>query len=109
MARKPDMQPIDSEPDPDFAADGSWRAPVTPWSDPELALDCRRFRAALAAAIARLPEAQARAYRMRELEGRETPEICAALGVSENHLFVLLHRARLHLRRSLDREWFSKG
>jgi RNA polymerase sigma-70 factor (ECF subfamily) len=100
------IRPVEADADPDFDAEGSWRAPVSEWSDPALALDCKRFREALEAGIARLPEAQARAFRMRELEGRESAEICAALGVTENHLFVLLHRARLSLRRGLDRECF---
>jgi RNA polymerase sigma-70 factor (ECF subfamily) len=109
-ARTPtDLQPVDPGADPDFDADGAWRAPVTPWSDPALALDCKRFREVLEAQLARLPEQQSRAFRMRELEGRESPEICAALGVTENHLFVLLHRARLGLRRGIDREWFSRA
>jgi len=104
-----ELHPLESAADPDFDAEGGWRAPVTPWSDPALALDCKRFREVLDAEIARLPDAQARAFRMREIEGRESPEICAALGVTENHLFVLLHRARLALRRGLDREWFSRA
>lgn len=92
--------------DPDFESDGTWRAPVDAWSDPALALDCKRFRQELEAQLARLPATQSRAFRMRELEGRDTAEICAALGVTENNLFVLLHRARIALCRSLDRDWF---
>jgi RNA polymerase sigma-70 factor (TIGR02943 family) len=94
--------------DPDFDSDGTWRAPVDPWTDPGLALDCKRFREELDAQVARLPTQQARAFRMRELESRESAEICSALGVTESNLFVLLHRARLGLRRSLDREWFRR-
>jgi hypothetical protein len=29
--------------------------------------------------------------------------------VTETNLFVLLHRARLGLRRSLDRDWFARA
>jgi RNA polymerase sigma-70 factor (TIGR02943 family) len=93
--------------DPDFDSEGTWRAPVQAWSDPELALDCKRFEQELRNQISRLPDLQSRAYRLRELEGRETAEVCAELGVTEGNLFVLLHRARLGLRRSLDREWFQ--
>lgn len=109
MARNPCVQSADGAgDDPDFDAEGHWRAPVEAWSDPVLALDCRRFREELERQLARLPDLQARAFRMRELEGRESAQICAALGVTENNLFVLLHRARLALRRSLDREWFRR-
>ena len=111
MARDPGAHAMVEAPgeDPDFEADGTWRAPVDAWTDPALALDCKRFREELAAQVARLPELQARAFRMRELEGRESAEICAALGVTESNLFVLLHRARLALRRSLDRDWFRRA
>jgi RNA polymerase sigma-70 factor (ECF subfamily) len=93
---------------PDFADDGRWRAPVTEWSDPETALDCRRFRETFEALLAKLPPRQARAYTMRELQGLEPAEVCAALQVSEANLHVLLHRARLALRAGLDRQWFER-
>jgi RNA polymerase sigma-70 factor (ECF subfamily) len=93
--------------DPDFDEDGRWRASPSAWSDPEKALECSRFRAEFDAQLERLPGIQARAFVMRELHGLEPDEICAKLGVTRNHLWVLLHRARLGLRRSLDREWFS--
>ena len=111
MARDPCAPAMADAPgeDPDFEADGTWRAPVDAWSDPSLALDCKRFREELDTQLARLPDLQARAFRMREFEGKESAEICAALGVTETNLFVLLHRARLALRRALDREWFARA
>jgi DNA-directed RNA polymerase specialized sigma24 family protein len=56
---------------------------------------------ALGRQVALLPPMQQRAFRMREFEGREPPEICAALGVTESHLDTLLHAARLALVRAL--------
>lgn len=93
--------------DPDFDLEGAWRAPSAAWCDPELALDTRRFRAAFEAALGELPESQARAFMLREVQGLESGAICSQLGVSESNLWVLLHRARLALRRSLDRDWFA--
>lgn len=105
--RVPSFEPAAADADPDFEDDGRWRAPVTAWSDPERALECSRFRAAFDAQLALLPEMQSRAFVMRELMGLESEEICSALGVTPNHLWVLLHRARLGLRRGLDRDWFA--
>lgn len=99
-------QQSDAE-DPDFDAEGTWRAPSATWCDPELALDARRFRAAFEAALAQLPEFQARAFVLREVHGLESDAICSQLEISESNLLVLLHRARLALRRSLDRDWFA--
>jgi RNA polymerase sigma-70 factor (ECF subfamily) len=104
----PQMGPAEDD-DPDFDQDGRWRSPPDTWSDPERALECSRFRAEFDAQLERLPEMQARAFVMRELQGLEPDEICAKLGVTRNHLWVLLHRARMGLRRSLDREWFSRA
>ena len=95
--------------DADFDASGAWRSPVTEWTDPECALESSRFRAAFDAAIAQLPPQQSAAFAMRELKGLDTETICAALGVSETNLGVLLHRARLALRRALDQDWFSQA
>ncbi len=93
--------------DPDFDAEGSWRAPSAVWCDPELALDTHRFRAAFEAALASLPDSQARAFVLREVQGLESGDICSQLGITESNLWVLLHRARLALRRTLDRDWFA--
>lgn len=107
--RTPAFEPAGEDADADFDEEGRWRAPVSAWSDPQLALECRRFRAELEAQLARLPEMQSRAFVMREVQGLDSGSICAALGITEGNLFVLLHRARLGLRRGLDREWFSRG
>ena len=88
-----------------FAA-SAWRAPVNAWSDPECALETKRFRDAFEAALAKLTSLQSGAFVMRELMGLETEAICAALNVTPTHLWVLLHRARFSLRRALGRDWF---
>ncbi|MDQ3025773.1 MAG: sigma-70 family RNA polymerase sigma factor [Pseudomonadota bacterium] len=109
LGREPAALPIDDAgEDPDFDRDGRWRAPPSAWSDPELALDCARFRGAFDEQLARLPPMQSRVFVMRELEGLEPDEICRTLGITPSNLWVLLHRARLGLRRGLDRAWFGR-
>jgi DNA-directed RNA polymerase specialized sigma24 family protein len=66
-----------------------------------LALDPAAVQAMLEASVDRLPADEARAYRMRELEGMEPRAICAALGIGEEDLFDLLYRARMALVREL--------
>jgi DNA-directed RNA polymerase specialized sigma24 family protein len=66
-----------------------------------LALDPAAVQATLEASVARLPADEARAYRMRELEGMDPRAICAALGIGEEVLFDLLFRARMALVREL--------
>ena len=57
--------------------------------------------AQLRAAIAGLPKQQARCFAMRYLEGLEIADIALALGLSENNVGVILHRARRRLEARL--------
>jgi hypothetical protein len=36
-----------------------------------------------------------------------TQEICRTVSISEDNLWVMLHRARMALRESLERNWFE--
>jgi len=57
-------------------------------------------RILLARALARieaLPPGLRETFRMRVLEERSTASVCRALGISEDNLFVRMHRARKHL------------
>ena len=64
---------------------------------PSYTEDPQRVRQEIDRQLARLPSMQARAFRMRELEGKETAAICAAMGIDEGSLFALLLDARLAL------------
>jgi len=55
-----------------------------------------------------LPKRAASAFTLREVDGLSSEEICQALNISVNNLWVMLHRARLHLRNCLERNWFRK-
>jgi RNA polymerase sigma-70 factor (ECF subfamily) len=99
--------PADEDGEADFDEHGEWRAPPAAWCDPEVALRSSRFREAFDHAISALPPNQARAFVMREVQGMESSEICRSLGVTESHLWVLLFRARVGLKRLLDRDFFA--
>jgi RNA polymerase sigma-70 factor (ECF subfamily) len=49
------------------------------------------------ARIDALPAGLRDVMRLRVLQDRSTDEVCAALSISEENLFVRLHRARKHL------------
>jgi RNA polymerase sigma-70 factor (TIGR02943 family) len=55
-----------------------------------------------------LPKRAASAFTLREVDGLSSEEICQVLSISVNNLWVMLHRARLHLRNCLERNWFRK-
>ena len=47
------------------------------------------------------------AFALRELEGLGTEELCNVLGVTATNLWVILHRARMGLRRCLEGSGFG--
>ena len=92
-----------------FDSDGRWVNPPSPWASPEQSLENRRFWEMLEGCLADLPVATARTFYLREIEGLQTPEICAELGITESNCWVMLHRARVSLREKIENRWFGKG
>jgi RNA polymerase sigma-70 factor, ECF subfamily len=91
-----------------FDSAGGWVTPPSTWANPEQCLENERFRELLDNCLAALPVATARAFYLREVEGLTTEEICQQLDISESNCWVMLHRARMSLRRSLEERWFLK-
>lgn len=56
--------------------------------------------------ISKLPEKQARIFRMKTIEGMETEDICKELNITPSNLWVIIHRARTALMSCLDKNWF---
>jgi len=86
--------------------DAHWHGAPSRRADPEQALNQKRFFEVLERCIDRLPANTARVFRMREVMGMDTDEICAACGITQNNCLVILHRARNTLRTLLEeRDW----
>ena len=88
-----------------------WTAETMPveWkTTPERALETGEFSAVLKHCLGELPERIASAFTLREMDGFDAPQICEILQVSKDNYRVMLHRARTHLRRCLDYDWFRK-
>jgi RNA polymerase sigma-70 factor (ECF subfamily) len=86
----------------EFAPDGSWRsAPRRLESDPEGRLLASELRAALFAAIDRLPPRQRTVLVLRDVVGLDPTEVSELLELSEGNQRVLLHRGRARLRQGL--------
>jgi RNA polymerase sigma-70 factor, ECF subfamily len=69
---------------------------------PQERLSQREFMAAFGESLRALPPRQGRAFVLRNWMGAATDEICRDLGVNENNLAVMLHRARNRLREALQ-------
>jgi RNA polymerase sigma-70 factor (ECF subfamily) len=94
-----------------FDERGHWTKEDRPehWDRPEHAMQQQQFWRVFEACLERLPPQQARIFMMREFVELESEEICQTVGISVNHLFVMLHRSRLRLRECLENKWFSEG
>ena len=92
-----------------FDATGHWREAPQAWSNPEAALENRRFWQAFEKCLERLPPAGGRVFFKREVLGEETEAICKDESITPSNCWVILHRARLSLRACLEKNWFGKG
>ena len=80
-----------------------------PWPpEPGESLDRAEFWNALRECTDRLPTRIAQVFLMRERDEIDCKEMCEVLNITENNLWVMLHRARMALRRCLETNWFSK-
>jgi RNA polymerase sigma-70 factor (ECF subfamily) len=97
-----------------FIADGlfkdGWIHEVGPqeWSNPGASLDNEAFWQTYRECSDKLPKNVSAVFNLRELDGVESKEICAMLNITENNFWVMLHRARMALRRCLELNWFGK-
>jgi len=75
--------------------------------DPEKLAARRELRLLIEDAVAELPEAFRLAFVLREVEGLDTEEAAAILGVGTETVRSRLHRAKKRLRARLDKEFAS--
>jgi RNA polymerase sigma-70 factor (ECF subfamily) len=69
------------------------------WNEPaDVAVERRETGEFVREAIARLPDSYRTVLLMRDIEGRDTEETAAAMGITANAVKIRLHRARLALR-----------
>ena len=78
------------------------------WPSPGAALDNDVFWQVFRNCSSKLPRNVATVFNLREVDGVESKEICAMLNISESNLWVMLHRARMALRRCMELNWFGK-
>jgi RNA polymerase sigma-70 factor, ECF subfamily len=103
-------EPAHSNPDW-FDEDGHWKldqnSPAD-WADPGRGLEQSRFWEAMGRCVGELPTRTARAFTLREIDNEETESICKVLCITPTNLWVMLHRARMHLRRCLELHWIGR-
>lgn len=110
-----DLEFYANEESQDFVGEGfsqgAWRCERRPADWPALpsaGLEAAEFWTAFRECLGRLPQNISRVFVMREVDEIESREICDQLKISDSNLWVMLHRARLALRRCLESNWFEK-
>lgn len=94
------------------AWDGHWvikLRPVDPEQSPEEVLERGEFWDVMNACLSALPERVASVFTLREVDGLTSDEICEVLSLSPSNFWVIMHRARMQLRRCVEIKWFRKA
>jgi RNA polymerase sigma-70 factor, ECF subfamily len=89
-----------------------WHASLSPrtWRrSPDEALQEDEFFGVLQSCMSKLPERVASVFSLREMNDLDTDEICEILSLSQSNFWVMMHRARMALRRCIEINWFMKG
>jgi RNA polymerase sigma-70 factor (ECF subfamily) len=95
--------------DDPFKADGHWAAGPAEWAgNPADLFRQKEFIEQLTICLSGLTPTHATVFTLREIEGAGTEEICMELNVTETNLWVILHRARMQLRKCLETRWFQR-
>ena len=105
-----------SEFDPTFTRDdkwtGHWNDRLSPsnWlQSPDEALQESEFFGVLEQCMSKLPDRVAGVFSLREMDGLGTEEICEILQLSSGNFWVIMHRARMALRRCIEVNWFIRS
>jgi len=76
---------------------------------PEEAIQQSEFFGVLNNCMGKLPERVAHVFTLREMNELDTEEICGLLELSTSNFWVMMHRARMALRRCIEINWFMKA
>ena len=96
-------------------ADGHWRPDQhpNPWDvgdeagRGDVALEQQEFQQVLKGCQQRLSTQQLAVFVLRFVDELPAEEICQELGLSSSNYWVMVHRAKLYLRRCLEKNWFQ--
>ncbi len=89
---------------------GRWieeRAPTNWGNEADKKIENAELKTTLEKCIANLPEKHKMVFLLKTVQNFETEEICNELDISASNLWVIVHRARLQLRKCLEENWFK--
>ena len=91
--------------------DGHWQGAQAPssWLRADAALEQQELHEVLRVCQERLPRQQGAVFAMRFIEEFSAEEICQELNLSSANYWVIVHRAKLQLRRCLEKHGLGQG
>jgi RNA polymerase sigma-70 factor (ECF subfamily) len=87
---------------------GHWeddQLPVNWGNNPDIS-ESEEFYKILKECLTHLPSKMAATFSLKEIEEYSTEEICKELDISPSNLWVMIHRAKLKLRKCIEKKWF---
>ncbi len=72
------------------------------------AIETKEFYAVLSKCQDKLQSQQQAVFTLKHIDDMPTKEICKVLGISSSNYWVLMHRAKLQLRKCIEKNWFEK-
>ena len=94
--------------DVNFTDRGDWRLRPSRWAkNPVKLYEQKEFLDVLYRCLAELPDRQAEAFMLREIDGLSTEELCKELNITATNSWVMLYRARMLLRGCLEHNWLD--
>lgn len=94
-----------------FASDGNWQDSERPKSwglDSSSLLDDIEFNKTLQYCLENLPQSWNAAVQLKYLSEKKAALICQELEISPTNFWQIIHRAKLQLRKCLEKNWFNK-
>ena len=91
-----------------FNSNGSWQTDQRPsrWDmDVDKAIEQREFYEILQQCLIRLNDIQRMVFAMKHLDDEDTDEICKELNITATNYWVIIHRAKLQLRKCMETNW----
>lgn len=88
-----------------FDEAGHWTDKPQDWAKPEDELQQKQFLAMVQRCLDKLPPKLASLFMLRDVQEEENEIICKDLEITSTNAWVMLHRARLGLRKCVELNW----
>lgn len=89
-----------------FDAMGNWKAGALKWAPgPGQEIEMQELQGVVQDCLKALPQGQADVFTLSVMEEMDSQEICEALDISSQNMWVRMHRARLGLAKCVGSKW----